>query len=83
MRALPAASAASASGAVSSLKPFNAIADDGPGELDDRRTGYTGEDGFEVVLPVSEAAGFGPACAKPASRPADSAPATRLRLEAG
>ena len=52
-KAVPAASDAAAS-----LKPFNAARIDAAGgEWMIARTGYTGEDGFEIVLPAAEAEG--------------------------
>jgi aminomethyltransferase len=71
----------SASSAVASLKPFNAMLIDGPGELMIRRTGYTGEDGFEVVLPVSEARTWTASAKR--RRPCGLGARDTLRLEAG
>ena len=47
------------------------------------RTGYTGEDGFEIMLPAGRPPPRGPRCALRARGPRDSVRATRLRLEAG
>ncbi len=41
------------------------------------RTGYTGEDGFEIWFPSSRLSPYGTSCWLPASHPADSARATR------
>src|SRR5215469_16524502 len=43
--------------ATEALKPFNAVRIDGTpfGELTVARTGYTGEDGFEIIVPASRA----------------------------
>ena len=73
----------SASSAVSSLKPFNAMLIDGPGELMIARTGYTGEDGFEVVLPATEAPGLWTRLAEAGVRPCGLGARDTLRLEAG
>jgi len=73
----------SSSGAVSSLRPFNATLIDGPGELMIARTGYTGEDGFEVVLPVSEAAGLWSRLREAGVAPCGLGARDTLRLEAG
>ncbi len=48
------------------------------------RSGYTGEDGFEVSLPTSHAEAFAEAlCAQPEVRPAGLGARDSLRLEAG
>jgi aminomethyltransferase len=47
------------------------------------RTGYTGEDGFEVILPAAEAAGTWNALAAQGVRPAGLGARDTLRLEAG
>ena len=73
----------SASVAVSSLKPFNAMLIDGPGELMIARTGYTGEDGFEVVLPVSEAPELWNRLREAGVPPCGLGARDTLRLEAG
>jgi len=73
----------SASSAVSSLKPFNAMLIDGPGELMIARTGYTGEDGFEVVLPVSEAPELWNRLREAGVPPCGLGARDTLRLEAG
>ncbi len=78
-RALPGSEAASAG-----LKPFSAaaLATDA-GEVFIARTGYTGEDGFEVMLPAGEAAGLWRALAAGGVRPAGLGARDTLRLEAG
>jgi aminomethyltransferase len=47
------------------------------------RTGYTGEDGFEIILPEEEAANFWDALAKAGVKPAGLGARDTLRLEAG
>ena len=47
------------------------------------RTGYTGEDGFEVVLPEAHAVGFWDALLAAGGRPAGLGARDTLRLEAG
>jgi len=82
-RALPKA-LPEASNAVSSLKPFNAmLVDSAGGELMIARTGYTGEDGFEVVLPATEAAGLWTRLTQAGVRPCGLGARDTLRLEAG
>lgn len=78
-KALPEANAA-----VSSLKPFNAtLIDSTAGELMIARTGYTGEDGFEVVLPAAEAAGLWERLTDAGVAPCGLGARDTLRLEAG
>jgi aminomethyltransferase len=73
-----------ASDAVSSLKPFNAALVDGAaGTLMIARTGYTGEDGFEIVLPAAEAPGLWTGLAEAGVRPCGLGARDTLRLEAG
>ncbi|HEX9276939.1 MAG TPA: glycine cleavage system aminomethyltransferase GcvT [Casimicrobiaceae bacterium] len=74
-RALPESRAVS-----ESLKPFVAA------ELDDyfiARTGYTGEDGFEITLPAVRAAGLWNALAAAGVQPCGLGARDTLRLEAG
>ncbi|MFK8051581.1 MAG: glycine cleavage system aminomethyltransferase GcvT [Woeseiaceae bacterium] len=62
------------------LKPFHAV------ESDDwfvARTGYTGEDGWEIVLPESEAAEFWQSAAAQGIEPCGLGARDTLRLEAG
>jgi aminomethyltransferase len=62
------------------LKPFFGL------EADDwfiARTGYTGEDGWEIVLPQSQAAGFWQQCIDAGIRPCGLGARDTLRLEAG
>jgi aminomethyltransferase len=47
------------------------------------RTGYTGEDGFEVILPASEVAGLWETLVAAGARPAGLGARDTLRLEAG
>ena len=63
------------------LKPFNAV----PFENDwfVARTGYTGEDGFEVMLPETEAAEFWNGLASAGVKPCGLGARDTLRLEAG
>ncbi|WP_428622980.1 glycine cleavage system aminomethyltransferase GcvT [Sedimenticola sp.] len=67
-------------GPVGELKPFFAasVADWFVG-----RTGYTGEDGFEVVLPETEAVAFWQALATAGVQPCGLGARDTLRLEAG
>ncbi len=62
------------------LAPFNAA--DG-GELFVARTGYTGEDGYEVILPEARATGFWNALAQAGVKPCGLGARDTLRLEAG
>lgn len=62
------------------LKPFHAVA------VDDwfiARTGYTGEDGFEIMLPAIDAAGFWKAVMLAEIQPCGLGARDTLRLEAG
>ncbi len=62
------------------LKPFFAAAGD---DWFVGRTGYTGEDGFEVMLPTGEASSFWRALAEAGVRPIGLGARDTLRLEAG
>ena len=62
------------------LMPFNAAL---AGDWMVARTGYTGEDGFEVVLPASEVNAFWDALVAAGARPAGLGARDTLRLEAG
>lgn len=66
--------------AAMALKPFNAATD---GDWFVGRTGYTGEDGFEVVLPEAQAPAFWRALAEAGVRPCGLGSRDTLRLEAG
>ena len=66
--------------AVSSLKRFVGCA---CGEWFVGRTGYTGEDGFEIMLPASEAAAFWDKLSDAGVKPAGLGARDTLRLEAG
>jgi aminomethyltransferase len=68
-----------------SLKPFNAvIVNDTPfGELMVARTGYTGEDGFEIGVPASQVDALWNALAAAGVKPAGLGARDTLRLEAG
>jgi aminomethyltransferase len=67
------------------LKPFNAveIADPEFGQVLLCRTGYTGEDGFEVMVPAAHAATFWDRLAAAGVRPCGLGARDTLRLEAG
>jgi aminomethyltransferase len=77
---LPATRAAS-----EALKPFNAVivADPGYGEIMLARTGYTGEDGFELAVAADVAERLWTALAGAGVRPAGLGARDTLRLEAG
>jgi len=62
------------------LKPFNAAIVD---ELFIARTGYTGEDGFEIMIPNARAAALWDALAAAGVRPCGLGARDTLRLEAG
>ena len=72
---LPAARAAS-----ESLKPFNAVQ---AGEYLIARTGYTGEDGFEITLPAARAPDFWQALQAAGVKACGLGARDTLRLEAG
>ncbi|MGA9851340.1 MAG: glycine cleavage system aminomethyltransferase GcvT [Gammaproteobacteria bacterium] len=61
------------------LKPFTAVFGE---DLFVARTGYTGEDGFEIMLPPDRAADFWRALAKKGVRPCGLGARDTLRLEA-
>lgn len=67
------------------LKPFNALVVQDPavGELMVARTGYTGEDGFELVVPAENVAGIWEKLQAAGVRPAGLGARDTLRLEAG
>jgi aminomethyltransferase len=67
-------------GAALALKPFNARMD---GEWFVARTGYTGEDGFELALPATEALAAWHALVDAGVRPCGLGARDTLRLEAG
>ncbi len=62
------------------LKPFNAVV---VGEMLVARTGYTGEDGFEIMLPAKPAPYFWQALLEAGVRPCGLGARDTLRLEAG
>ncbi len=66
--------------AAAELKPFHAATD---GHWFVGRTGYTGEDGFEIVLPESETEALWRALADAGVRPCGLGARDTLRLEAG
>jgi len=67
------------------LKPFNAITVQDPaiGEIMVARTGYTGEDGFELVVPAENVAAVWEKLDAAGVRPAGLGARDTLRLEAG
>ena len=67
------------------LKPFNAVIvkDTAFGEVMVARTGYTGEDGFELAFPASQAEALWHALAGAGVKPAGLGARDTLRLEAG
>ncbi len=73
------------SSAADQLLPFQGKIGEGVGEEDwfVARTGYTGEEGFEVVLPSAEAAGFWKALLAAGVVPCGLGARDTLRLEAG
>ncbi len=62
------------------LKPFNAV---NVGEMFVARTGYTGEDGYEVMVPAKSAPFFWKALLEAGAKPAGLGARDTLRLEAG
>ncbi len=78
-KALPLLSAALQQ-AGADIKPFNAVHD---GEWFLARTGYTGEDGFEIMLPVDRAADFWRQLHGAGVAPCGLGARDTLRLEAG
>lgn len=67
-------------GVASGIKPFNAVV---VGEMFVARTGYTGEDGFEITLPAKAAPFFWQALLDAGVRPCGLGARDTLRLEAG
>lgn len=67
------------------LKPFNAVVvkDTAFGEVMVARTGYTGEDGFELAFPASQADALWNALVAAGVKPAGLGARDTLRLEAG
>ncbi|MES2317228.1 MAG: glycine cleavage system aminomethyltransferase GcvT [Pseudomonadota bacterium] len=67
------------------LKPFNAVIvkDTAFGEIMVARTGYTGEDGFELAFPASQAEALWNALVAAGVKPAGLGARDTLRLEAG
>jgi aminomethyltransferase len=66
--------------AAAALKPFHAATD---GEWFVGRTGYTGEDGYEIVLPEAQTEALWRALAQAGVRPCGLGARDTLRLEAG
>lgn len=77
---VPAVFPASAQSAILNLKPFNAVVFD---RWFVARTGYTGEDGFEVLLPADEAPAFWQTLLAADIHPCGLGARDTLRLEAG
>jgi aminomethyltransferase len=70
--------------ASAALKPFMGAAyRDGSGEVFIARTGYTGEDGFELIVPATRAEATWRALAEAGVRPCGLGARDTLRLEAG
>lgn len=71
--------------ASSDMKPFNAVIVAGTafGEVMLARTGYTGEDGFEIALAAEQVVPFWQALAQIGVKPAGLGARDTLRLEAG
>ena len=67
-------------GLAENMKPFNAVE---MGSMFVARTGYTGEDGFEIMLPAQAAAFFWQALAEAGVKPIGLGARDTLRLEAG
>ncbi len=67
------------------IKPFNAVIvpDTAFGEIMVARTGYTGEDGFELACPADQAVALWNALAAAGAQPAGLGARDTLRLEAG
>jgi aminomethyltransferase len=68
---------------VANLQPFFALALVGNGEWFIARTGYTGEDGYEIILPAADAERLWNALAARGVRPIGLGARDTLRLEAG
>ena len=66
--------------ATTDLKPFNSAT---VGDFFIARTGYTGEDGFEIILPASRAAEFWSQLQSAGVKPCGLGARDTLRLEAG
>lgn len=70
--------------ATAALKPFNGVEADSPfGRVFIARTGYTGEDGFEILLPATQVVAAWEALRAAGVRPAGLGARDTLRLEAG
>ncbi len=67
-------------GALATLKPFKTLAAD---SLFIARTGYTGEDGFEIILPQSKAVDFWHRAVQAGAKPCGLGARDTLRLETG
>jgi aminomethyltransferase len=67
-------------GALATLKPFKTLA---AADLFIARTGYTGEDGFEIILPQTKAVDFWKRAVQAGAKPCGLGARDTLRLEAG
>ncbi len=67
-------------GTAGELRPFSAVWND---DWMVARTGYTGEDGFEIMLPAEQAEGFWNEVLRAGTRPIGLGARDTLRLEAG
>lgn len=65
---------------ICNLRPFRFVEDD---QWLISRTGYTGEDGFEIMLPADQAPGFWQELLKEGAQPCGLGARDTLRLEAG
>ncbi len=79
-RAIPVCTGIESLRAAAGLERFNAVT---AGDRTIARTGYTGEDGFEIMLPNAEAPGLWRQLLDAGVRPAGLAARDTLRLEAG
>lgn len=77
---LPGLVDSAAADAALALKPFRCT---DAGDLFIGRTGYTGEDGFEIVLPIEQARDFWRAAVDAGAEPCGLGARDTLRLEAG
>ena len=71
--------------ATAEIKPFNAVQFPGSafGDVTLARTGYTGEDGFEIIVPATQVVAFWNALIAQGVKPAGLGARDTLRLEAG
>ncbi|NOY63460.1 MAG: glycine cleavage system aminomethyltransferase GcvT [Gammaproteobacteria bacterium] len=69
--------------AAEALNPFFSVHNNNNGELFIARTGYTGEDGYEVILPAARCADLWQSLYNAGARPIGLGARDTLRLEAG